>query len=337
MIKATVIDKDYGSVSAEKLTWLQNEYASRGIELRLLHLTQESDIIEQCQHEDVILATGNPPLTMHVLNNLPALRFVQRFGIGVNSIDLDAAAANGIVISNMPGFCITELAVHATAMILNIIRNIGFYDRGIRSGNWHKAKGPVPRNPQNLVLGLYGFGGSAREIYKIFNKGFGSRVIVNDPYFNNDGTWDVAQVNFEEMLQQADIISIHAPLTPETHHIFNAEAFRKMKTGAIIINIARGELINQDDLISAIETGEIFGAGLDVFAKEPLPADNRLTALETTVLTPHSAFYGEDAINTQLSLALSLVNTFINSARFDRRYISNKAVIEKLSHITLEN
>lgn len=337
MIKATVIDKDYGSVSVEKLNWLQSEYVSRGIELRLLHLSKEEDIIRECKHCEVILATGNPPLTAHVMENLPALRMVQRFGIGVNSIDLQAAAHNGIVIANMPGFCITELAVHATAMILNIIRNIGFYDRGIRSGDWRKAKGPVPRNPQNLTLGLYGFGGSAREIYKIFNKGFGTRVIVNDPYFTNDGSWDVSSVTFEEMLQEADIISIHAPLTNETHHIFNAEAFRKMKSGSIIINIARGELINQDDLISAIEAGQIFGAGLDVFAKEPLPAENRLTSLDTTVLTPHSAFYGEDAINTQLSLALNLVDTFINKKRIERRYIANKDVAEKLSNITIDN
>lgn len=337
MIKATVIDKDYGSVSQDKLNWLRAEYASRGIELRLLHLTSESEIIEHCQQDEVILATGNPPLTSRVFENLPVLRMVQRFGIGVNSVDLDAASQRGIVISNMPGFCITELAVHATAMILNIIRNIGFYDRGIRQGEWRKAKGPVPRNPQNLTLGLYGFGGSAREIYKIFNKGFGSHVVVCDPYFSNDGSWDVSQVTFDEMLSVSDIISIHAPLTSETHHIFNTEAFKKMKSGAILINIARGELINQDDLIQAISDGEIFGAGLDVFASEPLPADNQLINFNSTVLTPHSAFYGEDAINTQLGLALALVDNFINSKNIERRYVANQAVITKINNITFNN
>ncbi|HCI7055275.1 TPA: C-terminal binding protein, partial [Klebsiella quasipneumoniae subsp. quasipneumoniae] len=334
MIKAIVVDKDYGSVSIEHLEQLQQQYSASGISLQLSHFSSAEQIVENCQDADILLATGNPPISDLVLSSLPKLKLVQRFGIGVNSVDLESAIRNQVLILNMPGFCVTELAVHAAAMILSLIRNLGFYDSGIRCGDWRKARGPVPRNPGDMTVGLYGFGGSARELYRIFHHGFGCRVVTHDPYFTNDGQWNVEQVSFDEMLAESDIISIHAPLTPETHHIFCSGTFEKMKDNAILVNIARGGLINQHDLAEALKSGKLHGAGLDVFEQEPLPAGDVLLSAPRTVLTPHSAFYGEKAVATQISLALELVVSVFRDNRVRGLYIANKGVTSKISGLS---
>lgn len=274
MWNAVIVDRDYGSVSLENQEYIKQQYAKNGINLRLAHYRTPEEILENCKDADAILGTGNPPITREVLEGLTNLKVVQRFGIGVNSIDLKAADETGTLILYMPGFCVQELAIHASALILNLLRNVSFYDRRIRAGQWPKAAGYVPRNPKDLVLGLYGFGGSARPLYDIFYHGFGTKVITCDPYVKKDikENYDVKIVSFDELLNRSDIISIHAPLTEETHHIFNREAFSKMKNDAMIVNISRGGLIDQEALAWALDIGQIRFAGLDVFEQEPLPA-----------------------------------------------------------------
>lgn len=337
MWNAVVVDRDYGSVSLKKQQQMQEQYSKNGINLRLEHYVTPEEIIKGCQDADVILGTGNPPITQEVLENLPKLKVVQRFGIGVNSVDLDAATRTGTLILYMPGFCIEELGIHAAALILNLLRNISFYDRGIRNGEWRKAAGPVPRNPKNLTLGLYGFGGSAKQLYNIFHHGFGTKVITCDPYLNKGivKDWDVENVTFDELLERSDIVSIHAPLTPETRHIFNKETFQKMKNDAMIVNISRGELIQQEDLIEALNEGEIGFAGLDVFEKEPLPYDSPLIQNENVILTCHSAFYGDQAQKNQLQLAVDLVDSVLNQHRVGNKYIANKGVVSKIENFEI--
>jgi D-3-phosphoglycerate dehydrogenase len=337
MWKAVVIDRDYGSVSIEKQQYLQKRYSENGMTLELEHCNTPEEIIKVSQDADAILCTGNPPVNKTVLESLPKLKIVQRFGIGVNSIDLDAATKAGVLILFMPGFCVDELALHSSALILNLLRNVSYYDRGIRQGEWRKAKGPVPRNPRDLVLGLFGFGGSAKPLCNIFLHGFETKVISYDPYVDQKtrDNWDVEFVSFDDFLARSDIISIHAPLTDETRHIFNREVFKKMKKDAMIINVARGELIQQDDLIWALEQGEIRFAGLDVFDKEPLPKDNYLTAMDNTILTCHSAFYGDHAQENQLQLAIDLVDAALNKKNIKVNYIANRKVQSKITDLAV--
>lgn len=332
MLNAVIVDRDYGSVSLEKQEYIKAQYAKNGINLRMEHYVTPEEIIENCKDADAILGTGNPPITRAVLESLPNLKVVQRFGIGVNSVDLEAASENNVLILFMPGFCVEELALHATALILSLVRNLSYYDRGIRNGEWRKATGPVPRNPRDLVLGLYGFGGSAKPLYNIFYHGFGTKVITCDPYVSKDikENFDVEVVSFDEMLAQSDIISIHAPLTAETHHIFNKEAFKKMKADSMIINIARGGLIHEDDLVWALKNGEIGFAGLDVFEQEPLSKESLLIANERVALSCHSAFYGVDAQKKQIELSIGLVDSVLNKKTVEGRYIANKNVASKI-------
>ena len=332
MKKVVVVDKDYGSVTASDLAALQEKLAAAGIELGLFHCKTEDEIIACARGAEILLCTGNPPITDKVLSSLPSLKAVLRFGIGVNSVDLAAATRLGKVILYMPGFCVNELAVHAVALALALNRNIAYYDRGIRRGEWPKATYYAPRAPRNLTLGLYGFGASAKELYKIFHFGFGSRVITCDPYVPEAvrSQYEVEFVDFDTLLCESDILSVHAPLTPETRHIMNMDAFRKMKNDAILINIARGELVDQEDLADALEQGEIRFAGLDVFEKEPLQPGSRLLGRDDVVLTCHSAFYGVESRQCQLAWAYELTLKALNEKTYLKQHIANCDVISAL-------
>lgn len=337
-MKAVVVDKDYGSVSTEKLTNLKEKYAVCGIECQLSHFYSEDEIIEHCQDAECLLCTGNPPITERVIKALPRLKLVQRFGIGVNSVDLDAASQLGVVVMNMPNFCVEELATHAASFILGLSRNTLYYDRHVRKGEWPKAQYFEPRNLAGQTLGLYGFGGSARPLYRILHFGFGTRVIAFDPYISEEAKkeYEVEFVDFAALLAQSDILSIHAPLTPETEKVFNREAFRAMKQDAMIVNISRGGLIDEPALIEALQQGEIRFAGLDVFEKEPLPQNSPLLSLENVALTCHSAFYGDTAQETQLHLAYELVRKAFINKRINPRYVANKAVLKHITDFEIE-
>ena len=329
MKKAIVVDKDYGSVSIAELEDLKEKLSAKGIALTLAHCKTEDEIISAAEGHSIIIATGNPPITRNVMAHLPELKAVIRCGIGVNSVDLEAATEMNKVILFMPGFCIGELAVHATALALSLNRNISYYDRRIRQGQWPKAQYYVPRSPKDLVLGLYGFGGSAKELYKIWHFGFGTKVITCDPYVPEEvrSQFDVTFVDFDTMLKESDILSVHAPLNDETYHIFGADAFKKMKNDAIIINIARGGLIDQEALADALEQGEIRFAGLDVFEQEPIPADSRLLSRDDVALTCHSAFYGEESKDRQLQWAYEMTESALNESTVPAGRVANRAVM----------
>lgn len=329
---AIVVDKDYGSVTAEDLETVKEALEAAGIGLRLCHFTSEQEILEHCKGAEALLCTGNPPITGAVLEGLPDLKIVQRFGIGVNSIDLAAATRCKKIISYMPGFCVDELAAHAASMILGLIRNTVYYDRHIRNGEWPKGTYFVPKNVSQMTLGLYGFGGSARPLCRIFREGFGSRILACDPYVGEETKKeysDVRFVSFDELLKQSDIISIHVPLNQETYHIFGEQAFRKMKQDAILVNISRGGIIDQEALADALEQGNIRGAGLDVFETEPLGND-RLKEMENVILTPHSAFYGEGSKQRQIAWASELVKKALREETMEKRFVANKEVCGRM-------
>lgn len=330
-MKAVVVDQYYGSTTKEDLAQVCQAYQKAGIELELRHFTTEDEIIAGCQGAIALLGTGNPPITRSVMEALPDLKYIQRFGIGVNSIDLEAASQLGKLVLNLPGFCIQELADLATAMIMGLIRNVGYYDRTIRAGGWPKGEYLLPGNVREMTLGLYGFGGAARCLYDIFHKGFGTKIITCDPYVPQEQRvqYEAQFVDFEELLQRSDILSIHAPLTEETYHIFNRDTLRKMKYNAMIINTARGPLIDQDALAWALENGEIRYAGLDTVEQEPISPDSPLLKLDNVLLTPHSGFYGERSKRTQIQMVCELVPHAVSAGELPRRHVANQAVLSQ--------
>ena len=330
--KAVVVDKDYGSVSYEELQRVKEAYAAAGIELELAHYVTEDEIIEGCRGAVAILGTGNPPITRKVMEALPEVKYVQRFGAGVNSIDLDAASELKKIVLNLPGFCAKELADVATAMIMGLTRNTTYYDREIRKGGWPKCKYLMPGDVREMTLGLYGFGGAGRHLHDIFHNGFGTRVISCDPYVSDavkEQYPDVEFVDFDTLLERSDIISIHVILTPETTHVFNKDAFRKMKENAMIINTSRGPVIDQKALAWALETGEIRYAGLDTMEQEPISPDDPLLKMDNVILNPHSGSYGTGSKKTQINMVCDLLPTAFTKGELPARCVANKAVLKE--------
>lgn len=331
MKKVVILDYSYlGGIELFQLE--RDEFKKNEINLIFANCKTEDDIIDVALDADIILCCGNPPITRRVISSLHNCKAVVRYGIGVNSIDLEAATEFNKLVYNMPGFCDEELVIHASALILNLLRNVSFYDSNIRRGSWPKARGYIPRRLSNMIIGLYGFGSSARPMAKVFSEGFNSKVIACDPFVSDDvyGDYGVERVCFDELLIQSDIISIHAPLNESTYHRFNMDAFKKMKSTAMIINISRGPLINEVELIEALNLGLIGYAGLDVFEKEPINQENPLLKMDNVVLTPHSAFYGQESLQNQHITAIKLVvETLINN-EIIKANVANKSVLIKL-------
>lgn len=330
-MKVRLVDADYGSLNKEDIQQLKAAYEQSGIAFEADHFKTDQEIVDNCQDADGLLCIGNPPISQLVMEHCPKLKYIQRFGIGVNSVDLDAATEYGKYVFYMPGFCIEELAAHAASMILALIRNTAYYDRKIRQGLWPKGQYYPPKEIKKLVLGLYGFGGSARPLFKIFHDGFGCKVITSDPYVSEEikTQYDAEFVSFDELLARSDIISLHAPLTPETKHIFNTDAFRRMKNDSMIINISRGPLVDEAALVSALQNGDIRYAGLDVFETEPLEPASPLREMDNVMLSCHSAFYGEGSKEQQVALGARLIQDALLRQEIDPRYVANKAILKK--------
>lgn len=222
---------------------------------------------------------------------------IGRFGIGVDNIDLAAATKAGIQVVFCPDYCLDEVSDHALALIITLARKIAEGNAAVQAGRWEmKALAPM-RRLRGRTLGLAGFGRIPQALAPKA-QALGLSVITADPYVPQPvlDAAGVARVEFGELLERSDIISVHAPLTPETRHLFNAEAFRRMKREALIVNTARGPLIDEAALAAALDAGEIAGAGLDVVETEPLAADSPLLGRANVIVTPHSAFYSEDAL-----------------------------------------
>ena len=338
MWKGYFVDYKYAMPEAT-IDKLVAAFAEVGLEVGKLDLHTDDEIVEQCQDADVLLCTGNPPITRKVAENLPNLKVVQRFGIGFNSLDLDALREKGILALYLPGVSAPELSVHATSLILDLLRHISWYDREIRQGRYQKGKGTPCPVIEEMTLGLFGFGAASRQIYKIFHDGFCvKRIIACYPYVKKESIadYDVELVSFEDLLRESDVLSIHALLSDETFHIFNYENMKKMKPSALLINISRGGLVCQDDLVRALKEGVIAGAGLDVYETEPLPGDSPLTKLDNVVMTPHSAFLGVSAERKRDAWSVENLRKIINENCIEGRMIANRGVQPRIKDFVIK-
>jgi len=334
MLRVAVLDSKYLGDAA----LFQREKAAVdafGGQISLLDLKTEEDIISRASDFDALLCCGNPPITRQVLKSFQGMAVI-RYGIGVNSVDIQAAVEYGKLVYNSPGFCAEELVMHASALILASLRNIGYYNQRVKAGEWPKGKGPIPRRLSGLTVGLFGFGASAQPLADVFAQGFHSRVIACDPCITRRVAEEkgVELVDFERLLRESDVISVHAPLLPSTRHIFDRAAFRKMKSNALLVNVARGGLVCESDLIEALRTGEIGGAALDVLETEPILPDNPLKDMDNVIITPHSGFYGLEAIETGHEIAAMLI-TQLAKKRIVRKNLVNPDVLDRFDDYTV--
>jgi D-3-phosphoglycerate dehydrogenase len=246
---------------------------------------------------DAILVTY-AKLPGDLLRQLRRCKAIGRFGLGVDNIDVAAAAKLGITVTYVPDYCMQEVSDHAMALLLALARKVPQSNALVQAGRWEMpAVVPIHRLA-GRVLGLVGFGNIPRELTPKA-KAFGLRVVVHDPYVSQQvlDAAGVERVSFDRLLEISDFVSIHAPLLSATRGLFNAEVFRKMKKGARLINTARGPLVDEDALVAALDSGQLAGAALDVVAVEPLPKDSKLIGRDNVILTPHTAFYSVEALN----------------------------------------
>lgn len=221
-------------------------------------------------------------------------RGIVRYGVGVDNIDLTAAARAGIKVANVPDYGVDDVSDHALALLLSVGRRIVTRDNSVRDGAWNVARNEPMYRFAGRTLGLLGYGRiGARFHRKAAALGF-ARTIVFDPAATLPA--DVEAVDLLTLMMESDVLSCHAPLNDQTRHIVNGEALARMKPTAIIVNTARGGLIDEAALVEALWQRKIFGAGLDVFEVEPLPSSSPLRQLPNVVLTDHTAWYSEDSV-----------------------------------------
>ncbi len=253
----------------------------------------EADILAVAQDADVILFTGQyTPFTEEVFAGLPNCLHVQRYGIGVDSVDAAAATRHRIIVGNAADFCVQEVADHTAALIYGISRQIGLCDRLLHTGEWSAAHArmlPIRRMRQQ-ILGLIGFGRIGQQVALRMRPGLG-KVVAYDPFTHEEAArkLDVELWDLESLLEAADYVSVHTPLMPSTRHLVSRTQMVKMKRTAYLINTSRGGVLQEDDLIWALQEGRIAGAALDVFDTEPLAQDHPLRAMDNVLLTPHIA------------------------------------------------
>ena len=264
--------------------------------LQLASAATPEAILDVARDADGLLVTYGQ-ITAEVIDGLNNCKVIGRFGVGTDNIDLVAAAKANIIVTYAPHYCADEVSDHAMAMLLALIRKIPYANKLVHNGRWEmKAVTPISRI-RGRTLGMIGLGHISQTMVSKA-QAFGIDVIAMDPYAADDvfTGLDVKRVDFDELLATSDYIALHAPLTNETKNMFDADAFGKMKSTALLVNTARGPLVDVEALADALEAGEIGGAALDVLPVEPPPESSRLLGRDDVILTPHTGFYSADAL-----------------------------------------
>jgi D-3-phosphoglycerate dehydrogenase len=294
--------------------WKPAEAALAGMDFELRQAkTPDADaILEVARDADAMFVTY-AKITKDVIAGLNRCKVIGRFGIGTDNIDLKAAADAGITVTYAPVYCLEEVSDHTMALLLSLVRKIPFSTAMVSGGRWEMPAVVPIRRLRGRTLGLVGIGNIAQAVIRKA-QAFGIETIAFDPYAPDSlfAEHKTAKVTLDELYAKADFVSVHAPLTPETEKMINADALKKMKKQALLINTSRGPLVDIDALASALDAGEISGAGLDVLPQEPPAANNPLFGRDNVILTPHTGFYSEDALLDLQTTVASDVGAVLN-------------------------
>src|SRR5262245_7944879 len=265
-------------------------------EYRMSKSPSAEDILAVARDADAVLVTY-AKLGRDLLKELKRCTAIRRFGLDADHIELPAAKEFGIAVNYVPDYCLREVSDHAMALLLALARKVPFSNKLVQSGRWEVPPITPLRRLDGQVLGLIGFGNIPHALAPKA-KAFGLKVLTHDPYVKPDAlaAAGVEGVSFDDLLARSDFISVHAPLLPQTRGLMNAAAFAKMKKGALLINTARGPLVDEAALVAALDSGHLGGAGLDVVATEPLAKDSPLLGRDNVIITPHTAFYSVEAL-----------------------------------------
>jgi D-3-phosphoglycerate dehydrogenase len=273
-------------------------------DIRLARSLDEDDLIDQVKDIDALIIRASGAVSIRLMDAAPRLKVIGRHGVGLDAIDLDAARERGIVVCNTPVANVESVAEQAVGLMLAVSKQIARADKAMREGAWQVRYEYIGQEVWGRTLGLIGLGRIGRRVAEICHFAFNMPILYYDiiSYPQTEEELGAQKLSLDDLLAQADYISVHVPLLPATQGLIGQEQFTMMKTGAILINTARGPIIDEMALVKALTNGHLAGAGLDVYAIEPVAADNPLLRLENVVLTPHMAAHTEDSLR-----AMSLV------------------------------
>jgi phosphoglycerate dehydrogenase-like enzyme len=285
MARFLITDYDFADVELELALFRQS-----GMDAVAAHCRTEDDVIAAAKGCSGLL-TQYAPMNAKVFAALPEVRVVSRMGAGFDTVNVEDAKKFGVWVANSPDYGIGEVAAHALAMALGLVRHIPFYDRDVRAGRWHYTSAGPLRRISDMTLGILGLGRIGKRMAHLSQNVFG-RILACDPYIA-DAEFPpyVGRVDREELFRQADVVSLHVPLNDETRGIVNARMLCAMKRGSFLVNTARGSVANLDHVMAALDSGQLDGAGLDVLPKEPPEADHPILRHPRVLLSPHAAFY----------------------------------------------
>lgn len=262
------------------------------------------------------------PVGAELLDRLPNLKVIGRYGVGFDNIDIGAATARGVAVINVPDYCIDEVAEHAVSFIFAANRKHAQAAAQTRRGVWGKVGALKPIRPiGDITLGIVGTGRIGMQVIRMMSA-FGTRMLVYDPYLHNPQLPpNAAMTDLDSLLEQADIVTIHCPLNAQTRHMFNAATFAKMKRRPALVNVSRGPIVDEDALLEALDSGAVSFAALDVLETEPPSPDHPLLRHPLALVTCHIAWYSEQA-ETKLRDLLAVRVT---------DYLDGKAVLSQVN------
>ena len=238
------------------------------------------------------------PMTADIIEGLQKCKVISRYGVGYDNVDVETATRKGIWVARVPDYCFEDVADHALALLLSCVRKIPYKDRMVREGRWNLHRDQPCYRMEGRTLGIIGYGNSGHCLHrKVFGFGF-ARVLVCDPN-ERDSVIRAAgavPVPLSTLLAEADYITLHIPLSPETRHLIGAAELARMKRGTILVNTSRGPVLDEQALAESLRDGHLGGAGLDVFEEEPLPPGSLLRTLDNVIFTDHAGWYSEESV-----------------------------------------
>jgi D-3-phosphoglycerate dehydrogenase len=286
-----ITDCDHGDVDPERAV-----LDGHDVELRVLACRTPEEVAAQAGDADVLI-NQYVPITAAALDALPRCRLVVRYGVGVDNVDLQAASERGVWVANVPDYGRDEVADHTLALAMALLRGVAALDRSVRDGTWDLEPARPLRRLATLTWGVVGCGAIGTAVARRA-AGLGMRVLGYDLPTVRSGA-PIERVPLEELLEEADLVSLHAALTPDTHHLVGAAALARMRPTAHLVNTARGGLVEEAALLAALDAGALAGAGLDVLEHEPPDELGwKLARHPRVVATPHAAWYSEEAFHT---------------------------------------
>lgn len=284
----------------------------------------EADVIAQAGDAEILLVSWKEIVTPAVMDALPNVKLIIRWGVGYDMIDAEAAAERGIAVANTPTYCSEEVAEHTIALLMTIARRIVPAHEVMRAGGWDAPAGEIHRMT-GRTLGVIGCGAIGMKVAERA-MGLGLRVVAFDEYRPAESMRErgVEPMSFDDVLAQADYLTVHVPLNSGTRALIDASALAKLKPGAMVVNTSRGSVYDQAALIEALKSGHVAAAGLDVFEEEPLPADSPLRAEPNAVLTPHRAATSVESLQLLREEVCDTVGDWISTGWSNR--VVNRSV-----------